>query len=60
MLEQKQKIFDAFADESVSAKKSMEIDEKLLGDIISEEIERISQKRGLTQPNTNENKEDKN
>lgn len=60
LLEQKQKIFDAFADESVSAKKSMEIDEKLLGDIISEEIERISQKRGLTQPNTNENKEDKN
>lgn len=60
LLEQKQKIFDAFADESVSAKKSMEIDEKLLGDIISEEIERISQKRGLTQPNSNENKEDKN
>lgn len=58
LLEQKQKIFDAFADESVSAKKSMEIDEKLLGDIISEEIERITQKRGLTS-NKNENKEDK-
>lgn len=41
MLEEKQKIFDAFADESVAAEESLELDEKTLGNIIEEEIERI-------------------
>lgn len=48
LLEQKQAIFDAFADKSVSAQQSLEIDDKSFGDIISGEIERINQKRGIT------------
>ena len=41
VLEEKQMIFDAFADESVAANANKEIDEKTFGDIIKEEIERI-------------------
>lgn len=41
VLEEKQMIFDAFADESVAAMANKEIDEKTFGDIIKEEIERI-------------------
>ena len=48
LLEQKQAIFDAFADKSVSAQQSLEIDDKSFGDIITGEIERINQKRGIT------------
>ena len=51
LLKEKQEIFDAFADKSVAAQ-NVEIDDKSLGDIIKEEIERINQKRG-NQP-TNE------
>ncbi len=47
ILEQKQAIFNAFADKSVSAQQSLEIDEKSFGDIITEEINRINIKRGL-------------
>lgn len=46
LLESKQAIFDAFADQSVAAKESLELDEKKFGDIIKEEIERINAKHG--------------
>jgi len=46
LLEEKQKIFDTFADESVVAEKSLEIDNRAFGDIIKEETERINKKRG--------------
>ena len=44
LLKEKQEIFDAFADKSVAAD-NVEIDEKGLGDIIKEEIDRINKKR---------------
>lgn len=46
LLESKQLIFDAFADESVAASKSMELDDNTFGNIIKEEIDRINAKRG--------------
>ena len=46
LLATKQEIFDAFADESVAANKNKELDEKVFGNIIKEEIERINAKRG--------------
>ena len=46
VLEEKQRIFDAFADKSVAAEQSLEIDDKTFGNIIKEEIERINKKRG--------------
>lgn len=45
-LESKQAIFDAFADKSVAASQSIEMDEKTFGDIIKEEIIRINAKYG--------------
>jgi SNF2 family DNA or RNA helicase len=48
MLESKQAIFDAFADKSVAANESMELDDKTFGNIIKEEIDRINAKRGNT------------
>ena len=45
LLEEKQREFDAFADISVAAEKSAELDETTLGDLIEEEIERIKKKR---------------
>ena len=48
VLEEKQKIFDTFADKSVAAQKSIEIDDKTFGQIIKEEIDRINKKRGIT------------
>lgn len=47
VLEEKQMIFDAFADKSVAAQQSLEIDNKTFGEIIKEEIERIIEKRGI-------------
>lgn len=44
LLEQKQKIFDAFADKSVVAEESFELDEKTFGTIVDSEIERITAK----------------
>lgn len=41
LLEQKQAIFDAFADKSVAAEQSIDLDEKSTGQIIQEEIDRI-------------------
>lgn len=43
-LESKQEIFDAFADESVAADESMELDEQGFANIIQEEIDRINAK----------------
>ena len=45
-LENKQTIFDAFADKSVAADKSVEMDAKTFGDIINDEIDRIKAKYG--------------
>ena len=44
LLAEKQAAFDAFADQSEAAKESLELDEKTLGNIINEEIERINAK----------------
>ncbi len=46
MLEDKQTVFDTFADESVAAEQEVEIDEQTLGDIIREEVDRINRKNG--------------
>lgn len=46
MLEEKQAVFDAFADKSVAGKESLELSQKNFGDIINEEIERINSRRG--------------
>lgn len=45
MLAQKQHIFDEFADKSVAAQESLDLDEKTFGNIIEEEIERIKAKQ---------------
>ena len=44
ILEEKQRIFDAFADKSYAAEHSENIDKETLGNIINEEIERIKSK----------------
>lgn len=49
MLEQKQAVFDAFADKSEAARGSLELDEKTFGDIIQSEIERIKAKNEAIQ-----------
>ena len=49
LLEEKQAIFEAFADKSAAAEESIQLDEKTLGTIINEEIERIKRKRGITE-----------
>lgn len=43
-LESKQAIFDAFADKSVAAMESRELDDRTFGNIIKEEIDRINAK----------------
>lgn len=48
VLEEKQEIFNAFADKSVIGQKSLEIDEKTFGQIIKEEVIRINQKNGVS------------
>lgn len=45
LLESKQAIFDAFADESAVAEESRELDEKTFGSIMQEEAQRIQAKR---------------
>lgn len=47
-LESKQAIFDAFADKSVAAAESQQIDDRTFGNIIKEEIDRINAKYGNT------------
>ena len=50
LLEEKLTVFNAFADESVIAKESMQIDEKNVKAIMEEETRRIGQKRGTQLP----------
>ena len=52
ILESKQAIFDAFADQSEAASTSLELDEKTFGNIIQEEIDRINSKRELSLSNS--------
>ncbi len=47
LLEEKQSLFDAFADESAAALESLELDQTAFGSILQEEIDRISRKNGL-------------
>ena len=49
LLEKKQREFDAFADKSVAAEKSAELDETTLGNLIEEEIERIQKKHAKSE-----------
>lgn len=58
VLEEKQMIFDAFADESVAANANKEIDEKTFKDIIKEEIERIKAEKENQQENIEDAPED--
>ena len=52
MLAQKQAIFDAFADKSVSAdataKEEVELNDKTLGKLVQSEIDRINEKNGTS------------
>ncbi|MBE6678773.1 MAG: hypothetical protein E7597_08280, partial [Ruminococcaceae bacterium] len=48
MLEEKQKVFDAFADKSSVAEESLELDNSGFGAIVEEEIARINAKHGGT------------
>jgi len=48
VLESKQEIFDAFADKSIAASESMELDNTTFGNIIEEEIQRINAKQYAT------------
>ena len=47
LLEEKQSVFDAFADESAAALESLELDQTAFGNILQEEIDRINRKNGL-------------
>ena len=53
ILESKQAVFDAFADESVAAAETLELDDKTFGTIMKEEIDRIHTKRGISMPQKN-------
>ena len=46
LLEEKQQIFDAFADKSVAAQENLAVDNESFGNIIEKEIERINKKHG--------------
>ena len=50
LLEQKQQIFDAFADDSAVADETFELDEKGFGEIVQEEKQRIMEKYGNDPP----------
>lgn len=55
LLEEKQGVFDAFADESEAGKEFFELSDKSFGDLIEEEIERIKNKQAgdsEDEPNT--------
>ncbi len=60
VLEEKQKLFDAFADKSDAAQQSLDIDNKTLTDIINEEKERIKNSRANDSSNVKIIKENKN
>lgn len=48
ILEEKQAIFDAFADKSVAAKESLELGKTTFGELIKAEIDRINAKNGTS------------
>lgn len=48
LLEEKQRVFDAFADKSVAAAEDIHLDKKAVGAIIDEEIERIKARQAST------------
>ena len=48
ILDEKQAIFDAFADKSVAAKESLELDKTTFGELIKAEIDRINAKNGTS------------
>jgi SNF2 family DNA or RNA helicase len=54
LLEQKQNIFDAFADKSVAAEqnesRNVEVDDKKFGQLIEEEIKRINAEKAKAEP----------
>ena len=52
MLQEKQAVFDAFADKSVAAQQSVELDSKTLDTLIQEEIDRINKKNENTTKRT--------
>ena len=54
LLEQKQQIFDAFADDSAVADETYELDEKGFGEIMEEEKQRILEKYGDDPPTATE------
>jgi len=49
LLAEKQAVFDAFADVSVAARESLELDEKTFGNIIQEEIDRINANKAASE-----------
>ena len=49
LLAKKQAEFDAYADESVAASESKELDKRAFGNIIKDEIDRINAKHGIKQ-----------
>ena len=51
ILARKQEVFNAFANESAAAE-NVEVDEKSLGNIVQEEIDRINQKRNGMETST--------
>ena len=50
LLAEKQRIFDTFADKSVTAMETVELDAKSAAALIEEEAERIREKNGLPEP----------
>lgn len=48
ILEEKQAIFDAFADKSAVAKESLELDKTTFGELIKAEIDSINAKNGTS------------
>lgn len=46
LLKEKQRVFDAFADKSVAAQESLELDNATFGELIKAEIDRINKKNG--------------
>ena len=54
LLEQKQAVFDAFADDSAVAEETFELDEKGFGEIVREEAEKIQSRRTELEAEDNE------
>jgi SNF2 family DNA or RNA helicase len=50
LLEEKQAVFDAFADRSAVGEESLELDERTFGEIMNEEYERVSEKAKSKRP----------